>query len=160
MKRFFLIFFLLLFSNLVFAFQETGFSVCENIAICSYGYYKEHKTMPEKISDLLEKEYYVNTANYLKKYERYGFNIEIKKRDERTLDIFVNREKQKYRYVYTVEDLHHFERYINDKFIDEYFRDDAGNIIHLENEKKIQNDKEEDAEDYDDYVIIKDILML
>lgn len=26
--------------------------------------------------------------------------------------------------------------------------------------KKIQNDKEEDAEDYDDYVIIKDILML
>ena len=72
----------------------------------------------------------------------------------------MNREKQKYRYVYTVEDLHHFERYINDKFIDEYFRDDAGNIIHLENEKKIQNDKEEDAEDYDDYVIIKDILML
>lgn len=144
----------------VFCIQITEFSASSFISICAFGYYQEHGTMPEKISDLTEKEYYYNTTGNLRSYSDCGFIITLKKRSDNVLEICVDSENRQSHIIYSVDKLHHFEEYLNGKLIQEYFRDDAGNIIHLENEKKIQNDKEEDAEDYDDYVIIKDILML
>lgn len=159
MKRFCIFIIMVNLSISVFCIQITEFSASSFISICAFGYYQEYGTMPEKISDLTEKEYYYNTAGNLRTYSECGFRITLKKRGDNILDIYVDSENRQSHIIYTVEKLHHFEEYLNGNLIQEYFRDDSGKIIHLEDEKKIQNNKKEEAEDYDDYVIIKDILL-
>ncbi len=128
MKRFVIIIAVLIFPTAAFCRQMTEFHAADFIAICAFGYYQEHGTMPENISNLLEKEYFENTLGNLKSFSECGFEIILRKRNDRMLDIYVSSKRMQYHVVYKVEILHHFFEYLNGKFITDYYRDDTGAI--------------------------------
>lgn len=129
MKRFILIFLLFILPMNVFCMQETEFRAAAFISICAFGYYQEHGIMPENIFDLQEKEYFENTRGHFKVYYDCGFEINLQKRNDNTLDIYVSSQRMQYHVRYEVETFHHFLEYLNGKFIKEYYRDNKGYII-------------------------------
>ncbi len=109
--------------------------VAARVSIWAFEYYMQYKTMPENTSAFLKKDFLYNDgrdgniSRLLQYYNKYGFEIDLQKKNGRLLYIYVNGPYMHHLTIYKVKKLHQFEIYTNGKFADKYYRNDNGDLI-------------------------------
>ena len=109
--------------------------VAARVSIWAFEYYMQYKTMPENTSAFFKKDFLYgdgrdgNIQGILQYYNKCGFEVDLQKKSDRLLYIYVNGPYMHYLTIYKVKKLHQFEIYMDGEFADKYYRNDNGDLI-------------------------------